>query len=380
VSLDFCPGDVPAWLAVKNASENWQQVTGTSGSFTFDATPRVSVAYVTSDAGDHSTRVLNVLRAELGAVTATGCAAAGTKSLSGNVTGLTGAQIATLSMGSQVDAVSTTNVTYSFNELLNGPLDLVATRYPTSGTQPADRVIVRRGLDLQTGATIPTLDFSSTEAQPLTAANLTLANRGSDFVSMTTDFLTEHGTSHPLLRFTSTNADGVTFVSVPAALRGPNDMHLLAAIASSATAVREVSQFYREPSNRTFTFGPSLSEPTVTIAATTPYRRPRLTVASQAEYDDAMEAFFSQLSGPTFRTVTVFTSAAFLGGPPATWELELPDFSGAGYTTEWAFVAGSSVNANARGFDGDVNVVLGVKALDGDMIRSSIRSANAVTP
>lgn len=382
VSLDFCEGSFPEWFAIQNETESWVEVTGNvSGTFTFEATSRVSIAFVTTDGTDHSTSVLNVTRAELEGISGETCAElAGTKSLNGSVTGLTGEQIARLSLAAEVDGVNTGNTNYSFSGLPDGPLDLVATRFATSGTQPPDRIIVRRNLNLQTGSTIPALAFGSTEAQPLTSATVTFANRGSDVVSVETEYLSANGTRHQLMQFSGTDANASAFVSVPEALRGPEDLHLLSTFASAAAGIREVSQFYQNPSNRTFTFGPMLSMPAITVVATSPFRRTRLTVASQAEYDDAMEAFFSQLSGSSFRTVTVFTSAGFLGGRPTTWELEMPDLSAAGYDNVWAFPAGAEINANARGYDGDVNVILGAAPSDGDMVRSSIRGASGVVP
>ena len=380
ISLDFCTGSVPAWLAVQNEGGSWTQVTGnSSGTFTFEATSKVSIAFVTTHAGDHSTDILNVARAELEGISGKACKeGSGTKSLSGTVAGLTGQQVVRISMADVVAGTSVGNPNYTLAGIPDGAHDLVATRRATSGTQPPDRIIVRRGLNLQSGSTIPAIDFATTEALPLPIATVTLANRGNDFVDLETNFLSSDGAEHQLMNITSTNASAITYVSVPASMRGPNDLHRITTFASGAAGTREVSQFYREPTDRTLTLGPGLSALTMSIASSTPYIRPRLTVPSQAEYPAAMEAFFSQLSGSTFRTVRIFTTAGFLGSPPTTWTLEMPDLSGAGYQSTWAFPNTALINANARGFDGSVATILGGDPADGQTIRSAIRATSVI--
>jgi hypothetical protein len=378
ISLDFCAGSIPIWFAVQNEDEAWQQVTGSAaGSFSFEATRQVSIAFVTTPVGSgFITNVLNVDRDELEAIAGDPCREiSGSKTLNGSVTGLTGAQVVRLSMSPLVVAATTaTNSMFSLAALPDGPLDLVATRFPTATTQPSDRIIVRRNLDLASGSTIPALDFGAAEAQPLATAIATFANRGNDLVDLGVEYLTANVTRHPLMQTTNLSATSALFVSVPSALRGPDDLHRLTAIASAASGTREVTQFYRSPSDRTLTFGPVLSAPASSVASTTPYVRPRLTIAAQAEYPTAMEAFFGQLTGGTFREITIRTTAAFLGGVPATWTLELPDFSAAGYDNLWAFPNATGINTNARGYDGPVFLFSEFVASDGDMIKSAIRS------
>jgi hypothetical protein len=355
----------------------------TDGTFQFEVTQRFSIAYFTAvDAGgglQYSTHVLNVTRDELHGVLRRTCPEAlGNKSFTGSVAGLTGQQVVRLTMASRVAATINTT-TFALDAMPDGPLGLVATRFPTATTQPPDRIIVRRDLNLQSSTQIPVLDFASNEAQALATHTLAFANRGSDPVHVRADFLSANGTRHNLMLFTGVSGPGSIFVSVPAGLRGPNDIHVLSTVATSAAGAREVSHYYRDPTDRTFTYGPMVDVPALSVFATSPYVRPRLTVASQAEYPSAMEAFFSQQSGITFRSVRVFTSAAFLGGRPATWELDVPDLA-AGYQTEWGFVTGAQINANARGLEGPVRVLPGGVPRDGDMVKSSVRTSNNVTP
>ena len=78
--------------------------------------------------------------------------------------------------------------------------------------------------------------------------------------------------------------------------------------------------------------GPVLNRPAVTFPNTSPYLRPLVQFASQVEYGEAAAVEFYQSS----RGATVGVSAAYLGGTPATWQLELPDFSGVeGWDNAW---------------------------------------------
>jgi hypothetical protein len=381
VSLDFCLAELPAWLAIQNEGSGWQQVLGgADGNFTFEATERVSIAYVRAFNLEYSTQVLNVTRDELQGISGRTCPELfGTKSLTGTVAGLTGQQVVRLSMATRVDATSTGNTSFSFDALPAGPLDLVATRFTTSTTQPADRVIVRRDLDLQSGAQIPVLDFSSSEAQTLSTNTVAFGNRGSDGVLVRTDYLSANGTQHQLMQFTGVSGLGSVFVSIPPGLRGPNDLHLLTTVASGATGTREVSQYYRNPTDRTFTYGPILETPVLSVIATTPYVRPRLVLESQPEYGSAADAFFGQLNAGIFRSLRIFTSAAFLGGRPATWQFEMPELA-VGFQTEWGFVTGAEINGNAQGVEANVRLLLGGAPSDGDMVRSAVQTSNNVTP
>jgi hypothetical protein len=103
----------------------------------------------------------------------------------------------------------------------------------------------------------------------------------------------------------------------------------------------------------------------------------RASVVSQTEYPTMMQAFFGQLTGGSFRVVNMFTTAAFLGGRPATWELTIPDFTGTTYQNTWGLQSGASVNVNVQGFDGDAAVILGAAPEDGDTFRSALRDATA---
>ena len=387
VTLDFCSGETPIWLAIQNEGEAWEEVSvGSDGSATFDARPSISVAYVTQpDASDYRTVILNVSRDELESIHGQPCTERrGTRTLSGSVTGLTGQQVARIGLGWSTSGASTSNTTYTLSGLPEGSRDLIATRAATSTTQPPDRVIVQRGVNLGSGSTIPALDFGSAQAVALATNTATFVNRGNDLVSLVSEVITENGTSHRLMEFSGASADAASFVSLPQSVRLSSDRHVLSAYTSGGAGTREVVGYFTTPGNRTVTFGPNLNTGTFSVLAAAPMVRPRATIASQSEYGDAMQATFSQSASHGFRMITMLTSLRFRGSLPATWELEMPDLSAAGYDSDWGLVAPTSgptaIAANLRGFDSNVALAFGAEPTASDVtVRSATRFAASVT-
>ena len=380
VALDFCEGPVPTWLAVQNDGDRWRELTAdASGTFAFEATPRVSVAYVFASSG-YATTIYNLTRDELEMFAPALCRQpSGTRSLSGSVAGVTGGEWVSLSIGGSGFVRGSDVTTFSFNRLADAPLDLVATRGNPAGT--FDRVIVRSSVNQPSGATLPTLDFSSAEALPLTAHTVTIANRGSDDFYMTSAFVSANGTYHSLgLANVVTGSSMAATVAVPGTLSAAGDFHhLFASATNHATGGgRYMTVYTANPVGKTLTLGPELSTPSISIA-TIPYLRPRVAIPSQREYPSAMEAYFSQQVGCAMRVHAIHTSAGFVGRRPATWQLELPDMTEAGYQSVWA-PQGVSVAWQTRGVDGDMRLVLQGAPRDGDVLRAASRQGGALLP
>jgi hypothetical protein len=376
VTLNFCQTAPVIWLAARNERDEWREIAPDApGTYTFDATPRVSVAFVRHFLSDYATDVLNLTRDELRSVADRQCPAlSGTRELYGSIAGITAQQSATVKMGQFGASLNVSFPSFELGALPDGPLDLIATRAGGGGTVLPDRVIVRRDVDLPSGATMPVLDFASAEALAFPVATLTFANRGSDPVYLTSDYQTVNGTTHRLLWYDRLFADAAGFVGMPAALRRAGDSQVLAAYTSGAVGTRELIRTYGEAMDMTFAFGPPMSEPTSRFVTDAPYIRPGVSVPSQADYADAMQSFWSQLAGGNVRYLMMITSAAFLGGRPATWELELPDMSATGYESAWAFPHTFGLNARPRGIDGQLRLVLEAAPRDGDMVRTAGRA------
>ena len=373
LTLNFC-GLPPEWLAFQNEGEGWQRVTAdASGIVELSATPRVSIAFAFGDFGFSSTVIVNTTADEL--KTDVPCDLSfGTKSLTGNVAGLTGEQAARITIGEQSASADVANPDFEFEFLPSTPVDLVALRFASFFSSPPDKVIIRRGLVPQ-NLSISTLDFDASEAQQLASRTLTLANMGSDFGLISTEYMTSNGTIATIgdmSVFGGTTA--VAYPAVPSSLQEQSDLHALTITASSATGTREVTQYFRTAVDKTITFGPHVNAPTVSQVATSPYLRMRATLAAQSEYPTAVGVGFSQGNQSEFRSVDILTTAGFHGGAPATWDLVIPDFSGTGYQNAWGLQSGAPVSWDVTGYNAGSHI-LATAPVDGQALSTAVRSS-----
>jgi hypothetical protein len=116
--------------------------------------------------------------------------------------------------------------------------------------------------------------------------------------------------------------------------------------------------------DRTITLGPPLAVPAVTSVATTPYLRPRAQLASQSAYNAAASVQFDQND----QRVEVVASAAWFGGLPASWALEVPDLAAAGYDPAWGLRSGTPLNWGMEALTGNFLVFAGATLIDGAQI------------
>jgi hypothetical protein len=376
VSIDFCPSFAPTWLAIQNEGEAWQSVSiNPSGPTVVEVTPKVSVATVTTLFGSTFTQIVNITREEMSTSGIGACEAfaVGSRELAGSVAGLTGEQVARISVAAQTTTAGAQTPTWALSELPAGPIDLVATRYASPFSQPANRVIVRRNVMPGVGASVSPLDFGGSESHALESATVTVAGASGDFVTVQNSFVTANGTAHLLMDANSSAAAAFGYVSVPAALRTSTDIHLLDVWASSADGLREILHSYRAPTNKTLTLGPIVSVPSISAVASSPYLRLTAQVASQPEYSTAMAVDYLQaINQQSVKVVAVMTTAAYLGGRPASWALTIPDLTSVGYQASWGLQAGS-YDWSVTGFEGNAALLLGGPAADGATLVSAMR-------
>jgi len=376
VSMNFCALAVPSWLAVQNTGGAWTRLSpNTQGVLTFDATEKVSVAIVLDFLGSSITQVLNVSAAELQGANLISCEGGfGSNLVSGSAAGLTGEQVARISGANSQAGASASATNWELTGLPTGTIDVVATRFATAFTQPADRIIIRRGIIPNAqGTPISTLDFGAAESHAFESNTVTFTGVASDFVNVGTDLVTVNGTFHTLGFLSSISASAFNYVSVPAALRVATDFHILTGFAANSNGDREITHFYNTPANKTLVFGPMVSTPTLNTISTSPNLRVRAIVPAQAEYPTAMLVEFGQAIGQLgSRSVIVITTAGFLGGAPATWDLAVPDMSRAGYQPAWG-LSNSGYGWSVTGFSGDINVLVGGTPIDGATITTATR-------
>jgi hypothetical protein len=274
--------------------------------------------------------------------------------------------------------------TFSLLELPDGALDLVAVRFPFNAATLnliPNKLIIRRAVNLTSGATIPVLDFSAGEAVNPASATLTLSGAGSDETSALVNFITSSGTTAALFVGTSVGASS-TMYGVPPAQLASGDLHQVIAVARVGTSddIRAVNKYVYNLSAMAIDLHPALSSPTVTSVATSPYARLRVQLPSQTDYSSGMTASFSQTAGVSERTASVFITSGYLGSTPATWDVTLPDLSAVtGFDANWGLRPSAATDWEVVGYGGPLGALLGAGRSDGMTLSFATRSGSQST-
>ncbi len=329
------------WFAYRNEGGEWMRVAGSAGTYEFAATERLAIAYARSSTANTSSDLrVNFLTAAQ-AAGVYGCGAttippSGT--VSGTVGGLAGDDYADVTYGASSSTARSTSpsiLLYAYT----GATDLVATSVaPVRAPDHADRLIIRRAQSYAAGSSIA-LDFSSNEALA-PAENVLTWNSAGAHVQV--NYRTPSG-NNLVLQSTVVGAAAQRspLYSIPTARQVAGDVHEL----FLGSGQRLVMLYYREARDRSLTLGPPASPPTFTTLATTPYRRVRVEVPAQSEYDASVSVLFQQLGS----LVGMVATREYFGGTPQTWSLSVPDLRG---------VAGfdATVGLQAGRFDWTINV------------------------
>lgn len=377
----FCSSDLPVWFAIRNEGFGWQQVTPSGSTFSFNATERVSLAFVFESSGVSDFNTYHMQRSEVAYLSDADC---GTRSLSGQVTGLTTGQSALVVMGTTADLPDATSPSYALDDLPDRPLDLVATRgIVTNQTLPSpDRIIVRRGIDLASGSVIPELNFTAAESFAPTSASLTVTNAPTNsIVTLQNSLLTATGT-FALLQLAEATSTPTTLYFVPAEKLVASDLHELYvdATTSSALSAEARVEYSTSPGDRSVTLGPAIGVPSVTTVAAASYARPRATFASQPDYSSVVLVRFLQSTLASAKFVTTVVTDAYLGGTPQQWDVLVPDFSGApGFDAEWMLAPSTSTQYLTQAFGGPTDLLFGIGAEAGESYSFAYRQSSTTT-
>lgn len=380
VTMPFCPGALPAWFAYRNEGYAWQQLAPTGSGFTFNATQQVAVAFVFVGSGGSDFNFYQVDRSELTFFNAAACS--GDRNYTGVASGMTSGQSALITLGPSFAIASASQPSFALEDVPAGPVDLVATRgiITSAQTFPSpDRLIVRRGLDLATGAIIPELNFAAAESFAPTAATATITNapEGSS-MAVVSSFMTPTATG--LLQIAESATMPVSLHFVPADQMQPGDLHEIFGDAIQSNTRRGVVEYAATVGDRTIALGPALAIPAVTMAGSGEYSRPRLSLASQPEYANLAAAVFVQASLASDVVVTVLVTDAYLGSVPTTWVLAVPDFSGTtGFSSSWMPRLGINTLYGAQAIGGPNRVLFGDAPVAGDSYRFGEYQSNVTT-
>lgn len=310
----------------------------------------------------------------------------GTKDVNGTVANVGASEIASISLGFSSTSTFPGNPgppafpAFVLHDVAEGSLDLVATRADLA-TLTGNKAIIRRNQNILNNGSLASLDFNAEGFVPGTA-NVTVTGLGSDQASVISSFAgvygsKANGTLSIIQSYTSASG-AQPFAAVPllqlVALE-LNQLTVFAPDAANSFAARTAGVYFRTPADKTIAVGPAISTPTVTKLVTAPNARPRVQLASQPLYNRLINASYQQANG---RDANVFATAGYFGAAPATWDITLPDLSGAaGWSTTWGLLDGTGIEWTVSVQGGAVQFLDANSIIDGDTFRSaSIRSSS----
>jgi hypothetical protein len=352
VAMSFAKCDptlVPIWFAVQNGSGPWTRVNAGAGStFSFTVGANTGVAYVTHAGPGYETVVQYGSAAEM-MVPTDPCSFSfqtGTKQLTGTAVGLGlpggGYWMVTLG-GAFLQRDPAQGGGFTLTSVAAGPRDLVAGRVLRNSPDltTLQRMIVRRDVDYPNNSAIPLLDFGGSESFMPVTVFLRIDNLDGNQSQLFEALVTPRGRTEDFYSALPGGPGGNhRYFALPASQTQAGEFHLVTIAAAppgeNPTSFRFTQLLLQAPSDRTMSLGPEMSSPTVTSLGGTPLRL-RAQVASQGAYAGAVQVQYEQPD----RSLDLFATAAYSGGTPATWSLDVPDLSAAGYDPAWGLHGGS---------------------------------------
>jgi len=244
--------------------------------------------------------------------------------------------------GAQYTKTSDSTNAFTLIGVPSGSRDLIAAAIHSASN--VSRMIIRRNTNYTNNQNIPTLDLIGTESFNPPLSVLTPLNLGGDPISLEASLLTASGASIAYYSTTLLGPAGNTaFAAVPDSLLRSSDYHdvFIAAAPATGNDYRAVELLIHSANITTPTpvsFGPRVSGTAVSTVATAPYLRLRGQAASQGTYTAGAIA----QAGQGNRTVSVGMTAGYAGTAPATWTIDTPDLTAAGYDPAWALKTGQS--------------------------------------
>lgn len=379
------------WVAFQDGAGAWTRAlpTTSNGNVVFQtsiAATRGGIATVFQGGlGLTSLQVLFGTPEELESVGFTNprfCSPAEVKSLRGSVAGLDTNELAIIRGGFDAQAVahSATGGAFVLQVLPPGPQDILATRVVrTNGIDSIPQMILRRGIDLPDGATLPVLDFSSPEAFGPAVANVSLSGIGVGGAAISTRLITS----------TFSNTFGVVtgqdigttrpYFAVPEARLVPGDLQVLFASGHGQTpnSVRSAGRFFHAVQDYTIALGADVIPPAFSTIATLPTLRLRARFVNQSEYGLRTSVTFQEDST---RLVSVSMTQDYALQVGGVYDLVIPELTEvAGFQRRWALSQGSSLRWSAVRAGGTLALGFDAVPFDGATQRAAFIS-DVLTP
>ena len=350
VTWRYCDTSLfPSWFAIQDGlTGSWQRITETSpGVFTFGyGQPQVGIATVTTVFGRTTTSIRYFGLSEIPAAATAECTTApapGTKNLTGVISGFGAAtEVALVSMGAALSSSTNSSQTsFTLNNVVNGPLDLIAVRADLVSSS-ALRVLISRGLNPAAGSSLGTLDLGAGSS----------IVPGSSSITVTAP---NDGPIQALAKFTTATASGASFTTAQLSTgvagtyqgipEGPqlltSDVQVVQASQQVGTTVsRFTTRYIRGPVPVTLAMQADPGAPTVTNVTGSPYARASVSGSLPTAFNGQTSIMVEQTSGSRIWSILA-TPAGRTG--TTTYSFTLPDFSAvAGWQNTWGLVAGQA--------------------------------------
>lgn len=364
--LALCrPAAGDAWFAYQNDGGAWTTPEGNS--FAVDATDKLTVAVARPYArlgGASGSLGIYRLTADQAQVMFD-CAPHSTSFLypnrwSGVVSGLRGDTAADVTAGiANGWRATAAHPTFTLGLMPDTAVDLLAVRVHQVGSAKwePDVMIARPAQRYPDGATLPPIDFDSSEAFPLQRSVLTVSNVPTLFASgrytplqfqnqvrsATGEITMSAGALSPLDSRLSPASITTAIFAVPANRQWVPLTHSVRLSVWTDEIGPPTSEiwaivYYHAAGDRRIVFPPELRAPTIGDEATSPFRRVRFDMPAQPEYDAAVDVIFYDSQNDSFE---LYATKEYFGGMPSVWTLSVPDLSRApGFTSDWAPRAG----------------------------------------
>jgi hypothetical protein len=280
-----------------------------------------------------------------------------TRRVTGSVTGYQSFDAILASVGrlglAGVGSTGPLTTTLTGQNLAPGPFDLLLSRTRSLAGLGADlavtSIVLRRGIDPASGATIPAIDFTA-EGFSAASAVLTYANTGGEAFTNTMTFRTNDGLNAWLVAAGQFTNPARTWYGVPPNRLVAGDLHQVTATTASTTSRRQLIHYSREVQPRTLTFGPPLASPVAQAPPTSPWLL-RFRGTLSADYMSRASIYLREVH-PDPRTIVLVASSGYLG-TPGQYDVSLPDLSALpGFTMFWYPRRGSSVQWTVTGGEG----------------------------
>lgn len=382
VDVAYCPGSAPDWVAFQDGNGAWAQAQPTlvGNHVTFRHTftnDRGAIATAREFEGSLTTLDVeygapNEL-ATVGDTNPVHCGPPVSKTLLGTVSGLGTNDVVNVNagFGTRDFAFPAQGNSFSLPGLASGPQDILATLVTqANGANVLSRIILRRSPEQPDSATLPVLDFGSSEAFAPAVANVTIAGLGPEGAQLLTQLSTPYSKNQISFLTSSAFAATRTFYAVPQARLREGDMQVMNVTASPTVSniIRSAAVYFRSPVDQTLTLGAPATVPALSLVSTTPSLRLRAIFDRQQDYDRLTAITYQQGLNTV---VSVAMTSTYADLTATGYELIMPDLSGAqGFDPRWALRPGTAVSWIASRIGGTLGLGSNAAPTDGATVRN----------